>query len=921
MEHDGRPGFGQNHPVRAVEAGALDECKRADAQHEVLTRALRLLGRCSTLLIQAENETELLALVCKLAVETAGYKMAWVGFIDGADAGSPPRMAAQYGGDGAALAAAISMPRNPADPIRPSWRATIDARTVVVDDTFNDSSMAPWREAAARYGYRSSIACPLFIGQQVCGVMSIYAQDPFSFTAAEVALLEELAGNLSFGIASLRTRAESEETKQLLTRQNARYLALLQNASDGIHIVNAEGRLIEASEAFCCMLGYRHEEMIGMHIPQWDAHMTNPQIDALVAEQMANPRRIQFETTHRRKDGTTLEVEVSCNTIHVFGQTVLFNSSRDITARKHAADQLAQQQRQLAESETRYRELLENLHTAVVVHAPDTRIIFSNPRASELLGLPVDQMQGKVAIDPAWCFIDERGATMPVEEYPVNLVRATRKPLQALLLGVKTPVSSAVTWLLVSAFPDFDSDGSLKQIVVNFDDISARKKAEEKVHHMAFFDLLTGLPNRRLLMDRLHATLAGSARNHYYGAVLFIDLDKFKSINDVRGHDAGDLLLVAVAERIRACVREEDTVARLGGDEFVVLLSEIGAEVDTASQKSALVAEKIRLALNVPFKLKGYVHHTSPSIGVSVFHGAAEAPEALLRQADMAMYKAKDAGRNTLRFFNAAMQLAVETHAALEADLRHAVPNGELRLYYQLQVDNQQRPVGAEALARWVHPTRGAVSPTQFIPIAEESSLILDIGEWVLDTACAQLARWAGFDHLRQLTLAVNVSAQQFRQPEFVEAVAAVLAQHEFDHSRLKLELTESVIVNDVDDVVNKMHRLRDMGLTLSMDDFGTGYSSLSYLKQLPLHQIKIDQSFTRDITTDPADAVMVKTIIDLAVNFRLQVIAEGVETQEQLDFLQQHGCMAYQGYLFGKPMPIERFEALAHFQCRAGVN
>jgi diguanylate cyclase (GGDEF)-like protein len=402
---------------------------------------------------------------------------------------------------------------------------------------------------------------------------------------------------------------------------------------------------------------------------------------------------------------------------------------------------------------------------------------------------------------------------------------------------------------------------------------------------------------------------------------MFLDLDRFKAINDTYGHQAGDQVLKEVARRLVHCVRGVDTVSRLGGDEFVVLLSDIGAEVETASQKSALVAEKIRLALNAPFDLKGYAHHTSPSIGVSMFFGAAEAPEVLLRQADMAMYKAKDAGRNTLRFFSAAMQLAVETHAALEADLRHAVPNGELRLYYQLQVDNQQRPVGAEALARWVHPTRGAVSPLQFIPIAEESSLILDIGEWVLDTACAQLAKWAGVAHLRPLTLAVNVSAQQFRQPEFVEAVAEVLARHEFDHSRLKLELTESVIVNDVDDVVSKMHRLRDMGLTLSMDDFGTGYSSLAYLKQLPLHQIKIDQSFTRDITTDPADAVMVKTIIDLAVNFGLQVIAEGVETQEQLDFLQQHGCMAYQGYLFGKPMAIERFEALAQYQCRPAAE
>jgi diguanylate cyclase (GGDEF)-like protein/PAS domain S-box-containing protein len=741
------------------------------------------------LLIHAENETALLNSICELAVETAGYAVAWVGFI-GADPTAPIEMRAQFGGDGAYIANVISSPL--ARATGPSFRAIRSGKSVVIDDYQTDPTMAPWREMAARRGYRSSISCPLFFGQKAIGVMTIYAPDPNAFNKAEVGLLEELASNLSFGIVTLRTRAENEQ----------------------------------------------------------------------------------------------------------------------------AAANLREKQRQLEESESRYRDLLENLQAGVVVHAPDSRIIFSNARASELLGMPPERMLGMHASDPAWCFIDEDSASVPVDQYPVNIVLDTLKPLQALLLGVKQAGTGAIKWLLVSAFPDFDADGKLRQIVVNFNDISARKEAEKKVHHMAFFDILTSLPNRRLLMDRLHAALAISARNHCYGAVLFIDLDKFKSINDVRGHDAGDQLLVAVGERIRQFLRDEDTVARLGGDEFVVLLPEIDSELKAASHKSALVAEKIRVALNAPFDLNGNVHHTSPSIGLSMFRGVAEAPETLLRQADMAMYKAKDAGRNTFCFFSSAMQLAVETHAALEADLRHAVANRELHLDYQLQVDAEKRPVGAEALARWVHATRGAVSPLRFIPIAEESALILDIGDWVLESACAQLAKWNADDKLRHLTLAVNVSAQQFRQSDFVETVAAVLARHSFQASRLKLELTESVIVDDVDDVISKMHRLRAMGVSLSMDDFGTGYSSLAYLKRLPLDQIKIDQSFTRDITTDPTDAIMVKTIIDLAKNFKLDVIAEGVETQEQLDFLQRHGCMAYQGYSFAKPMPIDRFEALAQSLC-----
>ncbi|MFL6657048.1 MAG: putative bifunctional diguanylate cyclase/phosphodiesterase [Massilia sp.] len=585
----------------------------------------------------------------------------------------------------------------------------------------------------------------------------------------------------------------------------------------------------------------------------------------------------------------------------------------NINERRTREERLEQQQQLLSASEQRHRDLLHNLHTGIVVHGPDTRIIYSNPRASDLLGVTPDQMAGKSALDPAWHFVDEQGTIMAPDDYPVTRVRTHLQALEGLVLGVRQNNSEQIVWLLVNAFPEFDTAGALVQIVVNFDDITPRKLAEEKIHYLAFFDALTGLPNRRLLMDRLQAALVASARSGRHGALLFIDLDKFKTINDVLGHSVGDQMLIQVAERIVACMRASDTVARLGGDEFVVLMADVDSDSAAASQKTVIVAEKIRQALNLPYQLKGSAHHSSPSIGVSLFLGNQDSADVLLRQADMAMYKAKDAGRNTLRFFSAAMQLAVETRAALEGDLRHAVARGELRLLYQVQVDEAGHALGAEALVRWVHPERGTVSPMQFIPIAEESTLILAIGGWVLETACAQLEAWQRDPQLRHLTLAVNVSGQQFRQSEFVGTVAALLARYDFDPARLKLELTESVVLNDVNDVVAKMHALRALGARLSMDDFGTGYSSLSYLKQLPLDQIKIDQSFVRDIITDPTDAVMVRTIIDLARNFDLHVIAEGVETAAQLAFLQQHGCSAYQGYLFSRPIPLPDFEILAH--------
>lgn len=450
--------------------------------------------------------------------------------------------------------------------------------------------------------------------------------------------------------------------------------------------------------------------------------------------------------------------------------------------------------------------------------------------------------------------------------------------------------------------------GETTQYVGIFNDITLRKQAEEEIYQLAFHDSLTKLPNRSFLLERFRMSLSTSARSHHFGAVFFLDMDRFKTLNDTLGHDCGDLLLVEVAGRIQHCIREVDTVARIGGDEFVILLEEVGQNIDEASKKAALIAEKIRAALTAPYSIKGNDYHGSPSIGVCLYCGNEESVDDLLRHADMAMYKAKDSGRNRVQFFDPAMQHTIELHAALEMDLLQALSSQQLQLHYQVQIDVDHRPIGVEALVRWIHPTRGIVPPMQFIPIAEESSLILEIGNWVLDKACQQIAQWSVSEQTRELTIAVNVSSHQFKLHDFVDGVATMIRAHHIDPTRLKLELTESVVLNDITDVVVKMHALKGLGVGISLDDFGTGYSSLSYLKQLPLDQLKIDQSFVRDITTDPNDAVMVQTIIDMAKNFGLNVIAEGVETESQLSFLEHHGCMAYQGYLFSKPLPIEEF-------------
>jgi diguanylate cyclase (GGDEF)-like protein/PAS domain S-box-containing protein len=464
-------------------------------------------------------------------------------------------------------------------------------------------------------------------------------------------------------------------------------------------------------------------------------------------------------------------------------------------------------------------------------------------------------------------------------------------------------------WMTITAV--YDEQHRMTHYVGVSSDITQRKQSEQKIHQLAFYDPLTGLPNRRLLLDRLHQAMAVSTRSGRHGALLFLDLDHFKTINDTQGHAIGDLLLVEVAHRLQHCVREGDSVARLGGDEFVVVLEELSHQPDEAATQTELVAEKICNELGQPYMLEDYECHTTPSIGACLFRGHLDSMEDLLKHADVAMYQAKAAGRNAIRFFDPQMQMILEKRAAIEADLRQALARQQFLLHYQAQVDVSGKATGAEVLLRWKHPERGFVFPDQFIPLAEETGLIVPIGLWVLQVACAQLKAWQHDALTRDLTLAVNVSAKQFHQADFVAQVQQVLLESGVKPSLLKLELTESTVLENIQDTIAKMREIKLLGVSFSMDDFGTGYSSLQYLKRLPLGQIKIDRSFVSDITSDPNDAAIVQAIIVMTEALGLNVIAEGVETEAQRDFLDKHGCHAFQGYLFSKPVIVEEFEAL----------
>lgn len=565
-------------------------------------------------------------------------------------------------------------------------------------------------------------------------------------------------------------------------------------------------------------------------------------------------------------------------------------------------DKVAVRTRELQESEARFRRMFEGHASPMLLIEPDSgNIVNANHAAAEFYGYSVEQMQAmnirQINAQAEQEIAEERlQAQLNNRNYLIFPHRLASGEICSVEVH-SSPVNVAGRELLFSIIHD----------------ITERRQLEAQMHDMAFYDPLTKLPNRRLLVNRLHKLMSGATRNHRHAALMFLDLDHFKILNDLRGHDIGDQMLVEVAKRILSCLRADDSAARFGGDEFVVLIENLDEELNEAAMQSDIVAEKIRHALSLPYLLKqgneDITHFGSSSIGVTVFSSQMESMEQLLKWTDMAMYHAKDAGRNVIRFFDPDMQTTIETRAALEADLRTALAQQQFRLAYQVQVNDACKPQGAEVLLRWQHPSRGLVSPLQFISLAEDTGLIVPIGEWVLDTVCAQIRAWEDDDLLGKLIVAVNVSARQFRQADFVERIQTIVQKHGIQPKLLKLELTESLVLDHIEESIGKMNALKDFGVNFSMDDFGTGYSSLSYLKRLPLRQIKIDQSFVRDITTDATDLVMVKTIVDLGLNFEMNVIAEGVETKEQLQLLEQCGCTSFQGYFFSEPIPLEAFE------------
>lgn len=559
----------------------------------------------------------------------------------------------------------------------------------------------------------------------------------------------------------------------------------------------------------------------------------------------------------------------------------------------------------LAERNLRVADAAIETQEAIVISDANNRILRINNSFTRMTGYTKEEVIG------------ETTAILKSGRHDINFYQAMWKSLnekkfwQGEIWDRRKNGQIYLKWLTITAVTGLD--GEVHNYIGTFTDLSEHKEAKEAIYRLAFYDPLTDLPNRRLLRDHMDLALSNSARSMHYGAVFMIDIDHFKFINDTKGHAIGDLLLIEVAQRLKSCVRDGDTVARLGGDEFVIMLEILSKDENKAALQAEALSKKVIMAIERPFLIAGDELHCTLSVGISLFTMPTSTSEEMLKRADVAMYQAKSAGRNTMRFFDPGLHASLENRQAILSELYQALPKNQLKLYYQAQVDHKGEIFGAEALLRWEHPQRGIVPPGDLIPLAEQSGLIIPIGLWVLQTACIQLKLWEEKPLARNLTLAVNVSARQFGQSDFVGQVYKVLEETGAKAALLKIELTESLVLHDITDTIEKMEALRLLGIRFSIDDFGTGYSSLSYLKRLPINQLKIDRSFVQDIDTDQNDAVIAQTIIGMANTLGFNVIAEGVETEAQRACLENQGCLIYQGYLFSKPVPLLDFEKLVN--------
>ncbi|MHB8252518.1 MAG: bifunctional diguanylate cyclase/phosphodiesterase [Acidiferrobacter sp.] len=871
----------------------LSREQRAQARITRLTKLYQALSALNQAIRHTESEEALLVLVCRIAVDLGGVAMAWIGAVAG-DEGQIRPLARYGSGLGYLTDIVVSMRVDVPEGQGPCGVAFRENRPITINDLTTNDMARHWRTDVERYGFYSSGSFPIPRAGKPFAVLNVYHTQRDAFDKDMIAILEDMANAVAFALATIDHERQRQQAQQDLAHSEQHFRAYFERAMIGMVATSSNNNWIEVNDAFCAMLGYSRAELLQR---TW-TDITHPHD---MAHSVAIWDKLQsgewnettFDKTYIHKAGHPIYAHVAVRAVRHANQKLdyIVLLVEDVTSRKHHEGRL-----------NRLARILDESANEIYMFDADTlRFLYANAGAQRNLGYSFEELQHLTPLDLKVHLLPEDFADLIVPLRRGDTEFITLESEHRRKDGSSYPIEARL---------HLSAHGGNPVFVAIIQDITERKQFEARLRHQATHDALTELPNRALFHEILSRAMAQATQNDILIAILFLDLDEFKNINDALGHEYGDLLLQEMARRLTAVLCQEDgiahnegLVARQGGDEFAMLVRNI-----TSVHAIINIAERLLAAVAQPFLVHGHEMYVTASIGITVYPFDDLDCEDLLRNADVAMYKAKQAGKNTFQFYAASMSAQITERCTIENGLRHALDNGEFVLHYQPQVDLRSgRLVGVEALIRWQHPLRGLIAPDLFIPIAEESGLIVPIGEWVLRTACEQSRAWQNLG-LPAVRVAVNLSGRQFRERDLPAMVAMVLKETGLDVTPeyLELEVTESILVEDIEKAVATLNTLHKMGLRLAIDDFGTGYSSLGYLRRFPINMLKIDQSFVRDITHNGDDAAIATVIITLGHSLGHTVIAEGVETEEQLVFLRNARCDEIQGYYYSKPLPAD---------------